>query len=160
MISSLNRTDFVKRLEENTKIGDPKLKGTPFAIFTIFGKTRMKFYGEYTDSKFRLTKNAILFQIPYIFEGTLISNGKTTTELEFNIKPMWFGYLWIRVLPVLALFLFNFFLITKGNNIESEIFVIVNILLVFMFTPILLTIKQKEKLLNDFKEIFEISESQ
>ncbi len=158
MISNLNRTDFIKRLEENIKVGDPKLKGTPFALFTIFGKTSMKFYGEYTDSEFRLTKNAILFQIPYIFEGTLISKDKTSTELELKIKPMWFGYLWIRILPVIALFLFNFLLITKGNNIESEIFVIVNVFLVFMFTPIFLTIRQKNKLLKDFKEIFEISD--
>lgn len=158
MTSNLNKTDFIKRLKENTKIGDPKIRGTPFAIFTIFGKTRMKFYGEYTDSEFRLTKNAILFQIPYIFEGTLISKNTSSTELKFNIRPMWFGYLWIRILPVLALLLFNFHLITKENNIESEVFVIVNVFLVFMFTPIFLTIRQKNKLLKDFKEIFEISD--
>ncbi|PRY85418.1 hypothetical protein BY457_1472 [Marinilabilia salmonicolor] len=158
MISNLNRTDFIKRLEENTKIGNPKIIGTPFGIFTIFGKTKMKFYGEYTDSAFRLTKNAILFQIPYIFEGTLISKNKTSTEIKFNIRPIWFGYLWIRVLPVLALLLFNFLAITKGNNIESEIFVIVNVFLVFMFTPIFLTIRLKNKLLKDFKKIFDVSD--
>ena len=158
MISNLNRKDFINRLEQNTKIGDPKIKGTPFAVFTMFGKTRMKFYGEYTDSDFRLTKNAMLFQIPYIFEGRLKYKDKTSTELSLNIKPIWFGYLWIRILPVLALFLFNFLMITKGNNIESEIYVIVNSFFVFMFTPIFLTIRQKNKLLKDFKEIFEISD--
>ena len=71
---------------------------------------------------------------------------------------MCFGYSWTRILPVLALFLFNFLLITKGNNIGSEIYVIVNVFLVLMFTPILLTISQKNKLLKDFKEIFEISD--
>ena len=159
MTSNLNITDFIKRLKENTKSGNPKIKGTPFAIFTIFGKTRMKFYGEYTDSDFRLTKNAILFQIPYIFEGRIKYKDKTSTELSLIIKPIWFGYLWIRILPVLALFLFNLLLITKGKNIESEIYVIANAFFVFMFTPIFLTIRQKNKLLKDFKEIFEISDS-
>lgn len=157
MTSNLNRTDFIKRLEENTKIGDPKLKGTPFAIFTLFGKTRMKCYGEYSSSDFRLTKNAILFPIPYIFEGTIKSKDEKSTELSLKIKPIWFGYLWIRILPILVLIFINLMLIINSDGIETEIYFFVNVFLLFMFTPILLTIRQKNKLLKDFKKILEIS---
>lgn len=157
MTSNLNRTDFIKRLEENTKIGDPNLKGTPFAIFTLFGKTRMKCYGEYSSSDFRLTKNAILFPIPYIFEGTIKSKDEKSTELSLKIKPIWFGYLWIRILPILVLIFINLMLIINSDGIETEIYFFVNVFLLFMFTPILLTIRQKNKLLKDFKKILEIS---
>lgn len=157
MTSNLNRTDFIKRLEENTKIGDPKLKGTPFAIFTLFGKTRMKCYGEYSSSDFRLTKNAILFPIPYIFEGTIKSKDEKSTELSLKIKPIWFGYLWIRILPILVLIFINLMLIINSDGIETEIYFLVNAFLLFMFTPILLTIRQKNKLLKDFKKILKIS---
>lgn len=156
MISKLNKSDFIERLEQNTKIGDPKIKGTPFAVFSMFGKTRMKFYGEYSNSAFRLTKNANLYPIPYIFQGTIKSKDKTSTEISLNIKPIWFGYLWIRVLPALALIIFNLLLIVKGEDIETEIYFFVNVFLLFMFTPVLITIRQKNKLLKDFYKIFEI----
>jgi len=158
MISNLKKSDFIKRLEENSKFGDPKIKGTPFAVLTMFGQTRKKFYGEFTDSDFRLTKNAILYPIPYVFEGTLKSKDKASTEIVLNVKPVWFGYLWIRIFPVLALILTNFILITRGNNIETEIYVIVNIFLLFMFTPIFVTLRQKNKLLKEFYSIFEIND--
>lgn len=158
MISKLNKSDFIKRLEQNTKIGDPKIKGTPFAVFTMFGKTRMKFYGEYTNSDFRLTKNAILYPIPYIFQGTMKSKDKTTTEISLNIKPIWFGYLWIRILPALALIFINLMLIINAADIETEIYILINAFLLFMFTPILFTIRQKNKLLKDFYKIFKISD--
>lgn len=158
MISNLNRKDFIKRLEENTKIGDTKLKGTPFAVFTMFGNTKMKFYGEYSSSDFRLTKNAILYPIPYIFEGTIKSKDKNSTEISLKIKPIWFGYLWIRILPILALIFINLMLIINGDGIETEIYFLVNAFLLFMFTPILLTIRKKNKLLKDFYKIFEISD--
>ena len=158
MISNLNRKDFIKRLEENTKIGDTKLKGTPFAVFTMFCNTKMKFYGEYSSSDFRLTKNAILYPIPYIFEGTIKSKDKNSTEISLKIKPIWFGYLWIRILPILALIFINLMLIINGDGIETEIYFLVNAFLLFMFTPILLTIRKKNKLLKDFYKIFEISD--
>jgi hypothetical protein len=158
MISKLNKSDFIKRLEQNTKVGDPKIKGAPIAVFTMFGKTTKKFYGEYTNSAFRLTKNAILFPTPYIFEGTLKSKDKTTTEISLNIKPIWFGYLWIRIMPALGLILINLILINNGKNIETEVYFLVNTFLLFMFTPILFTIRKKNKLLKDFYRIFEISD--
>lgn len=158
MISKLNKSDFIKRLDENTKFGYPKIKGNPLALLTMFGKTRKRFYGEYTDSYFRLTKNAILYPIPYIFEGTIKTKGNTSTEISLNIKPIWFGYLWIRILPVLALIFINFMLIINGNGIETQIYILVNAFLISMFTPILVTIRQKNKLLKDFYKIFEIND--
>ena len=156
MISKLTKSEFINRLEENTKIGDPKIKGTPFAVLTMFGKTRKKFYGEYSDSNFRLTKNAVLHPIPYIFEGMLKSMDNSSTEISLKIKPIWFGYLWIRILPALFLIFINFMMITQGNNLETEIYLIVNTFLAFMFIPILVSIRKKNKLLKVFYKIFEI----
>lgn len=156
MISKLNKSEFTKRLKQNTKIGDPNSKGTPFAILKMFGQTKEKFYGEFTTSNFRLTKNATFLPIPYIFEGKLKSKSNSSTEVLLKIKPIWFGYLWIRILPTFALISINLLFIINGNNIEPEIFITVNIFLAFMFTPILIKIKLKNKLLKDFYKTFEI----
>jgi len=40
MNSPLSINEFRERLELNTKIGDPKIKGSPLAIFTIFGQNK------------------------------------------------------------------------------------------------------------------------
>jgi len=157
MISKLSKSEFINRLEKNTKIGDPIIKGTPFVIFTIFGQTNKKFYGQFSKSNFLLTKNAVIFPIPYIFEGKFNSISNASTEISLKVRPIWFGYLWIRILPVLTLIFMNLILVTKGNNIGIEIYFLVNFFLVIMFLPILTTIRQKKKLLKDFYKIFKIN---
>ncbi len=157
MISKLSTSDFVKRLEENTKIGDPGLKGTPLVVFTMFGGYKMKFYGEYSSSDFRLTANAIIIPTPYIFEGTIKSQDDGSSEISLKIKPIWFGYLWIRVAPIFALIFINIILISNIEHFEVGEYIAINTIPILMFTPILLTIRKKNKLLRDFKELMEIA---
>ncbi len=107
LISRLGKAEFVKRLDENTEIGDPYIMGTPFVIMTIFGKTKKRFYGEHNKSGFRLTKNAILYPTPYVFEGEIHQQNNSGIEVLLKIKPIWFGYLWIRILPILAFIFIN-----------------------------------------------------
>ena len=38
MISNINITDFRERLNKNTKLGNPKIKGTPFAVISKSGE--------------------------------------------------------------------------------------------------------------------------
>jgi len=156
MISNLKVKDFIKKLEENTTIGNPKIKGTPFSIWTKPVKTSRKFYGEFDKTSFRLTKNSISFPIPYIFVGEFNSCSKSSTEVSINVKPIWFGYLWIRILPVVALILINSMLVTEDTDVE--VFILVNIFLVIMFSPILFINRQKNKFRKDFYKILEIIE--
>lgn len=158
MISKLNKTDFINRLKDNIKIGNPRIKGTPLSFSNMFDKTNEKFYGEYSNSNFQLTKNSVLSPIPYIFEGKFKSRSNSSTKISLKIRPIWFGYLWIRIIPVFAFIFINAILSEQKNNIESEIYAIVNIFLALMFIPIWRTIRQKNRLLKEFGKVFEISE--
>ncbi|MUP38229.1 hypothetical protein [Labilibaculum euxinus] len=156
MISKLNYLEFKNRLKANTKNGNPKSFGTPFSILSIFSKSRKKYIGEINSVSFNLTENTTLLPIPYIIDGTYKSKSKSTTEISFKIKIIWFGYLWIRILPVLALGLINSLLLMQGNNIKTEIFVIVNLFLLLMFLPVLIVSRKKKKMIGDFCKLFEI----
>jgi hypothetical protein len=158
MISRLGKSEFVKRLEENTEIGDPYIMGTPLVIMTIFGKTKKRFYGEYNKSGFRLTKNAILHPTPYVFEGEIHQQNNSGIEVSLTIKPIWFGYLWIRILPIFAFIFINVLMINYFSEIELDTIFFIELLLLLLFLPIWITIRQKNKLLKDFNRIFEIIE--
>ena len=44
MVSKINITEFRERLSKNTKYGNPKIKGTPFAVFSIFVESNKSTY--------------------------------------------------------------------------------------------------------------------
>jgi hypothetical protein len=67
MISKINITEFRERLNKNTKYGNPKIKGTPFGAFYIFGESNKIFFGTYDKNKFELTKNFITQITPILF---------------------------------------------------------------------------------------------
>ena len=138
MTSKLSVSDIKNRLSHHTKIGDPQIKGTPLAIFTIFGQTGKKFYGDFDNLSFQLTKNAPLFPLPYIIQGTFRSINNSETRLSYKIKPIWFGFLWVRILPILAMIVINIVLFTQSQRIETEIILIINFFLLFMFLPIII----------------------
>jgi hypothetical protein len=71
MISKINITEFRERLNKNTKYGNPKIKGTPFGAFYIFGESNKIFFGTYDKNKFELTKNFITQITPYIISGEI-----------------------------------------------------------------------------------------
>ncbi len=158
MTSKLGLSDFKNRLSNHTKIGDPKIKGTPFAIFTIFGQSGKKFYGDFDNSSFQLTENASFFPLPYVIKGTFKSQNNSETRLSYKIKPIWFGFLWVRILPILALILINGILLTQNQRIETEIILIINIFLLFMFLPILILNYKKKRMEKEFREIFKIKD--
>ena len=96
MISKIEITEFRKRLNLNTKYGNPKIKGTPFVIFTAYNESKKMFYGTYNDSNFQITKNAFLHPTPYIIVGEIKSIKKNETEIKYEIKPIGFGYYWLN----------------------------------------------------------------
>jgi len=158
MISNLNISDFRLKLKENTLPGNPIIKGTPFVILTAFDSTEKLFYGNFSKSKFQLTKNSTFFAIPYVIKGNYKSENGFETVISYRIKPLWFGYLWVRVIPFLILVLTNIYILPRVNNLEIETLIFINIFLLLFFIPALITISLKKKLEQNFKYIFEIKD--
>jgi hypothetical protein len=155
MISRLNITEFRERLNENTKYGNPKIKGTPFGALYIFRESNKIFFGTYNKNKFELTKNSIVKVTPYIIFGEIQSKNKVQTEVNYKIKPIGFGYYWMKYFLLIGIPIFNLVLYTTSAPLE--IFKIANLGLFTMGVFNYFYIgRMKNKLENDFKRIFEI----
>lgn len=156
MTSRLIIEEFKSRLTNLTRKGDPAIKGTPFYILTALDNYDKPFFGEFDDSKFRLTKN-IFFPTPFIISGNYLQIDTPETRINYKVQPIWFGYLWIRILPFFCLIFFNFLLIKMASTLLSlDLMIPVNVMLLLMFTPILYTNHQKKKMERDFISRFEI----
>ncbi len=158
MTSELNISDFQTQLDNTTKIGDPSTKGTPFAILTILESSKKSFYGKFDKKCFELTKNAKLFPIPYIISGNFKSTDDSRTTVDFKIKPIWFGYLWVRIIPFVGIILFNYLIITKTDVLPTDLLIVVNAFLSLMFLPIFILNYKKKKMDREFREVFKITD--
>ena len=153
MTSEYNIQEFKEKLNELTKNGYAMLKGNPFAMFSINFSDK-PFYGNIYESEFKITKNANLNLVPYVIIGNFKKNGKQT-EVIYEIKPMKFGYYWVRFLPILLNIVGIIALLLNLKNIDSNIFnakffafiFIVELLLLF---PILHTEMKKRKFEKEF----------
>jgi hypothetical protein len=160
MISRLNTKDFNERLKDNTKFGNPKIKGTPFAGYVKPGELNKKFFGEYDDSTFRLTKNSSAFPIPYIIQGRYESISDSETKVSIEIIPISFGFYWIRLFPLTLLIIFYGSYFFEDSKFELDVFVGLNIFILVMFSPILIVKQMKKRLINRFITTFEIIEKE
>lgn len=159
MISQIGIAEFRKRLKLNTKIGNPKISGTPFHAFNMIGEKDKKFYGRINENDFKITLNAILHPIPFILEGKIKSKNIAQTEITYKIIPIKFGYYWIRYFPVAAFFLFNtIFIIVKSPLIVYVIFNIF-ILIMSLISNIRMN-NRKRKFISNFKKLFEILDNE
>ncbi|WP_026729059.1 hypothetical protein [Flavobacterium denitrificans] len=155
MISQLNIEEFRKRLKLNTKLGNPKISGSPLHAFNLIGEKNKLFYGYSNQNDFKITKNAILHPIPFILEGKIKSNNLNQTEVSYKITSIKFGYYWIRYFPIIAFILFNtIFIIEKSPLLVYLSFNTFNIIL-GSFSNIMMSYK-KRKFEKNFKTIFEI----
>ena len=154
MISRLNKKDFKKQLIDNTKIGNPMIKGTPFAGYVKFGEFGKPFFGDYDESNFQLTKNSSLFPIPYIIQGHFKSKGDSETEVTINIKRIGFGFYWIRLLPLFLLILLNVIYFHQDSKFDWNVFISINLFISLMFLPILIVKQMKKKFVKKFNKIF------
>ncbi|MFA9191039.1 hypothetical protein AAGV28_06610 [Flavobacterium sp. FZUC8N2.13] len=155
MISRINIAEFRERLTENTKYGNPKIKGTPFGAFFIFGESNKIFFGTYGKNKFELTKNFIFQMTPYIISGEIQSKNNIQTEVNYEIKPIGFGYYLMKYMLLIGIPIFNLTLYT--SSAPFEIFKIANLGLFSMAILHYFNMRRlKIKPENDFKKIFEI----
>ena len=154
MISKINKSEFKSRLAKLTTSGNPKLKGSPLTVFTL-GSKRNKFYGWFDDNKFAITKQSVFLPVPYILRGSIKANRDATTEVEYVIQPIWFGYLVPRLIPIAVFSIMGIaFLKNPDSNFPFSIFAIV----VCIGTLISLLIEKTRLrvLESDFKKTFEI----
>ena len=155
MISKINITEFTERLNKNTKLGNPKIKGTPFAVLTISGESEKPFFGTFDKTKFKLTENATLFPTPYTISGEINPKNNEETEIIYEVKPIGFNYYWLKFMPIFGILVFNLILCSQSASLKA--FQIINL---FIFGLIVSSRfymwRKKNKLETNFKRIFEI----
>lgn len=155
MVSKFNITEFIERVKRNTKLGNPKIKGTPFALISRAGESDKFFFGTYTKSKFILTENATFFPTPYTISGEVNPKNDTQTEIIYEIKPIGISYYWLKYMPIFGIILFNLILYTKSAPLKA--YQIMNpIVLCFIIFSRFYMWRKKNKLEANFKRIFEI----
>lgn len=160
MTSPITTSEFKQRLKENTQKGFPIIKVSPFVFFTLIGKTKQKFYGKYTDNSFRFTKNTSVNVVPQTITGTFKSESDTETKVDYHIETIWFGWLWLRSIPLLiggltyAVWIFQ----PQGVNWMPVAIFIDFFLLLLHFYLIQTQKKDLIRFENDFKKIFEIKD--
>ena len=155
MVSKINITEFRERLHKNTKIGNPKIKGTPFAVLTISGVSEKPFFGTFDKTKFKLTENATLFPTPFTISGEINPKNDTQTEINYEVLPIGFGYYWLKYMPIIGIFVFNLILYTQSAPLKA--YQIMNpIMFSFIVFSRFYMWRKKNKIEADFKKIFEI----
>lgn len=155
MISKIKIEEFRKRLNNNVQFGNPKMKGTPFQIPFLLRDSNKIFFGKYNKTKFELTKNSALFPTPFIITGDIKSKNNRQTELNYDVKPIGFGYYWLKYFPSIGVVIFN--VILYIDSAPLKIFVLVNTILFGFVIFINFYMRwKKNKLLADFKKVFEV----
>ena len=155
MISKINIIKFNTSFKNNTEYGNPKIKGTPFFIFSEFKKSDKIFFGTYNNLKFEITKNATFFPTPFIISGEIKSKNNNQTEIYYDLKPIKFEYYWLKYIPLFGVAIFNLIFYLKTSPIE--IVIIINyILLCIVILSNYYLWRKKNIFLKDFKIFFEI----
>jgi hypothetical protein len=157
MKSKLNITEFRNRIKENSIIGSPKLKLSPFGIFTMFGGTSKTFYGNFDDSTFRFTMNSTILPTFYILKGKY-KNTNNTLNVNYTIEPnSKFQIVWMKFFPIISLFAFNLFFLLSSRKTPFEVYIAFNSFIVFIIFFSRWVIKRKKKNLEQkFIETFEL----
>jgi hypothetical protein len=143
-------------LQNNTQIGSPKLKLSPFSIFTIFDGSSKLFYGLFDDKSFRLTMNSTMSPTFFIIKGRYKITNRTLV-VNYNVDPSPKFYLtWIKWMPIFVGVVMNLLLLFS-KEVPKEVYILVNIVIVFIIFYSRWDAKDKRKNIEQkFIEIFEI----
>ena len=155
MQSKIDIAEFRKRLSKNTLIGNPNINGTPLVVFSLLYLSQHKFFGRINGDSFEITTHSTFRPIPYKIKGKISSEIDSKTKVEYIIKPIWFGYLWIRIIP--AIFSLSFVSLMIVNPTLQFPLIIFGSIFLLLFAFNLYRIKRR--LINfekDFKNTFEI----
>ncbi|MBS1950536.1 MAG: hypothetical protein JST37_05970 [Bacteroidetes bacterium] len=154
MKTQLTIENIESRLKELTVTGDPKIMGTPFYV-TAINNSSKPFFGEFDSTTFELIKNTSLLPTPHIIEGTYNSTA-SVAELNYKIKPIWFGHLWLTFFPIIVVFIINWTILKNPTFFPTVERIIFNALGLLMFSPLLIVNFLKKKMGRDFVHEFKI----
>lgn len=102
-----------------------------------------------------MTKNSTLFPTPFIISGEINSKNNNQTEIIYEVKPIGFGYYWLKYRPIIGILIFNLILYTQSA--PFKIFKIANtflfVMVIFIYFYLM---RKKNRLENDFKKVFGI----
>ena len=84
MVSKINITEFIERVKRNTKLGNPKIKGTPFALISRAGESDNFFLEHTLNQNLYLPKMQLFFQHHILFQVKLIQ--KMILKLRLFMK--------------------------------------------------------------------------
>ena len=101
MISELNINEFHRVLDEMTVEGTPSYKGNLLIFFTINFSDK-PFYGFVSKNEFAISKNSNIKSMPYLIRGNF-KKFEDKTEVDYEIKPIKFGYYWIKIMSIIFL---------------------------------------------------------
>ena len=157
MQSKLNISEFRSKLKDSTKIGHPKVKLSPFGIFSMFSGSSKIFYGLYDETTLSLTSNLRVNQVPFIIKGSHKNvNGKVQVQYKLTPRYKYQNYWWIFT-SVLS-FVFGNTTILNDNDFNIIRFTILNLFLLFLVIYAFFNISRgKRRLENNFINSFEIS---
>lgn len=157
MQSKIDIAEFKKRLFKNTKITNPYIVGTPLAIFTMFfDSSDKKFCGRINNNSFVITTYSTFYPIPYKIEGEIYSETDSTTSVKYVIKPIWFQYLWIRIIPAIFT-LFITFILVANSSLIFPVGILGSIFILMFMLNIYLGKRRLRKFEIDFKKTFGIT---
>lgn len=156
MQSKIDILEFRNRLSKNTTIGNPNINGTPLVVFTMMHSSKKKFYGRINNNSFEITRHNTFYPIPYKIKGDFNSDNNSKTKVNYIIKPIWFGYLWIRIIPgVFLLFVIPGAIwnpeLTFPLGIFGSIIMLMSIVSIYRIE------RRKRNFEIDFKRMFEIT---
>ena len=161
MKSSLNASDFKKKLKNNTKQGSIWDRFSPFAIFHFFKEYEKVFLGEFSNGNFDLTKNTITASFPYRIKGTYTPINEYECEIEYTVKPILLLLLNTIISFIIGVgftFVVGFVLfVNKGFLFGISGLIIVGVLTIGL--PIFIQKRNKRNVETAFKRIFKITES-
>lgn len=155
MHSKLSISEFRNRLKNNTEIGSPKLKLSPFGIANGFTVTK-SFYGLFDDKSFRLTLNSTISPSFYIIKGEYKVNNNQL-KVDYIVEPNnKFQLIWRRYSPIILILTINIFFLFFARGLRRAS-TIVNLFLLFMaFYSRWNEERKRKKLEKKFISIFEI----
>ncbi len=157
MQSKLSLSEFRTTLKDNTIIGSPKVKLSPFGVVNGFGKTK-PFYGFFDDKSFSLTINSPKSSTPFIVKGNY-KHVNNRVKVSYIVEPSnKFQVIWTKYSPIILILAINIFFLFFARGLRRAS-TIVNLFLLFMaFYSRWNEERKREKLVQNFIQIFKIIE--
>ena len=156
MTSTMNITDFTKKITENTQQGSLDYRATPFMILSNLGSYNKEFYGKIKKNEFELTGNSFVKSIPYYISGEFEHNNEGSTNVTYKIKANWWAVLCTRIIPIAyiigsSLFIINSWADSTGILIMCAMFISFTMVIRFVW------MRQIKRFEKKFRELLLIN---